>query len=219
MKVLFAFGLAVVSLVVCDTKWGCAGAAVLHVTQDEERGTATDDGPTSLPSEWHGRWSGEVTTYNGGGRAATFQMELEIKPTDNPEKLDWKIVYDGKAGRSERPYQLNVLNAKLGSYEIDERNGIRLAATLLGDAMCYHFAAGGQRLWGSYRLDPKSQHIVFELFSGSEESESVTGGRSVPEVRTIPPQSRQVAVLRRVADDSQPPPKESAKSEQSDRQP
>jgi hypothetical protein len=180
----------------------------IHIEVAQE--TATDnsasansplDSSTLLPEEWHGQWRGEVTSFNGTGEAARFQMELEVKPTEDPEKFVWKVTYDGAAGRSERPYQLNVVDAKMGHYEIDEQNGIVLDATRLGDALCFHFATGGQRLWGSYRLDSKSQHIVFELLSGPERTERRTGGGEAPEVRSLRPNNRQVAVLRRVSDE------------------
>lgn len=162
----------------------------------EVKSSPPEEQPTGLLAEWHGRWQGEVTAYSGG-QPMNFQMELEIQATDDPNVLEWKVVYDGTAGRSERPYELHAENQKRGKYVIDERNGIRLNATLLGEALCFHFATGGQRIWGSYRLDTKVQQITFELMSGSERDEQTTGVDAVPEVKTLSPQSRQVAVLRR----------------------
>jgi hypothetical protein len=163
---------------------------------DQPPGVAFQDA-TGLPPAWHGYWQGEVTTWSDGRERAKFQMELFVQATDDPAKLDWKIVYSGAASRSERPYQLHTIDMKRGQYVIDERNGIRLNASLLGDSLCFHFLTGGQRLWGSYRLDSNNQQIVFELLTGTESQESLTGGGDVPEVRSLPSNSRQVAILQR----------------------
>lgn len=167
--------------------------------QEVEQATRRIQKPSTLLSDWHGRWQGEVSTVDGTGKSTPFQMELNIQPTENPEILEWSIIYDGTAGRSVRPYQLHVVNAKRGQYVIDEQNGIRLSATLLGDAVCFHFSTGGSRIWGTYGLDSAAKQIKFELFVGSEDEESDTGGGTVPIVRTLPPQSRQTAILHRVS--------------------
>lgn len=163
---------------------------------DQPLGVALQDA-TGLPSAWHGYWQGEVTTWSDGRERGKFQMELFVQATDDPAKLDWKVVYSGAAGVSERPYQLQTIDAKRGRYLIDERNGICLDASVLGDSLCFHFSTGGQRLWGSYRLDSKNEQIVFELLTGTEAQESLTGGGDVPEVRSLPSNSRQVAILYR----------------------
>jgi len=163
---------------------------------DQPPGVAFQDA-TGLSPAWHGYWQGEVTTWSDGRERAKFQMELFVQATDDPAKLEWKVVYSGAAGVSERPYQLQTIDAKKGRYLIDERNGICLDASLLGDSLCFHFSTGGQRLWGSYRLGSKNQQIVFELLTGTETQESLTGGGDVPEVRSLPSNSRQVAILQR----------------------
>ncbi|MBL8889419.1 MAG: hypothetical protein JNL67_05540 [Planctomycetaceae bacterium] len=192
-KSLLAFRFGTMSRVLVVAYWlgiGCCFA------QDQEA-IPTESPSASVLAAWHGRWQGEVTAFSSG-TPMRFQMELEIEATDDPKVLEWKVTYDGTAGRSERPYQLHVENEQRGQYVIDEQNGIRLNATLLGESLCFHFATGGQRIWGSYRLDTKLQQITFELMSGSERAAQTTGGGAVPEVQTLSPQSRQIAVLRRM---------------------
>ena len=172
--------------------------AAQEVQKSDQPAEAALEDSVGLPTAWQGHWQGEVTTWSGGREQAKFRMELHVQPTDDAKKMDWKIVYSGSAGRSERPYQLHVVNAKQGQYLIDEQNGIRLNASLLGDSLCFHFTTGGQRLWGSYRLDSANQQVVFELLTGADSQETRTGGGAVPEVLSLPTGSRQVAILQRV---------------------
>ena len=79
-------------------------------------------------------------------------MTLEVAPIKTSERLSWKIIYDGAQGRSERPYQLEAVDAAKGQFIIDEQNGIRLDAVLIDKCLSSHFVVGGQRLWSTYRL-------------------------------------------------------------------
>lgn len=157
---------------------------------------------SELPLEWHGQWEGEVTMQSGGADPQSFQMQLTIATTDAANKWEWTIVYDGVQGKSTRPYLLVAEEKAAGQFVIDEQNGIRINAALLGDSLSSHFSVQGQQLWSSYRLvrSEAGDAIYFELFSAPEATATTSGGQNeVPEVKSLKPTSRQFAVLKRAA--------------------
>ena len=157
---------------------------------------------SALPTDWYGQWSGQVQTSSAQG-TQSFQMQLTIEPTDAEGRWNWTIVYDGQQGKSTRRYLLvketaSESAAAPGQFVIDEQNGIRINASLLGNALCSNFTVGGQRIWSNYRLENSTEgkRIHFELMTADEAGEVKSGGDSgVPEVKSLKPSSRQVAVL------------------------
>lgn len=122
------------------------GSAVLPATSPATR-------PAGFPHTWVGHWKGPMGVESARGRQA-LKMELIVAATDDPDVFDWKIVYDGPAGRQERAYQLRVVDVAKGLFDIDERNGIVLRATLVsGDTLLSAFDVGPTRLVSSYRLN------------------------------------------------------------------
>ncbi len=87
-----------------------------------------------LPSAWIGTWKGQVELESLRGEKTTFQMELSVETIAPKDRLAWRITYDGAAGKSVREYELVAKNPKLKQYVIDEKNGIEIDATLLGNA-------------------------------------------------------------------------------------
>ncbi|MDX2147687.1 MAG: hypothetical protein SFZ23_09215 [Planctomycetota bacterium] len=168
----------------------------------------------TLPSEWLGVWRGDVrVTAAGQPRAQNvdapaFTMELRIAPIasgSGSDRFTWTIIYEGSAGKQERPYELIASEPKAGRFQIDEKNGIVLDATLLGSSIYSQFLIMGSRIAASYRLedagtaDASDDAIVFELISTSDEAGRPTGGQGqTPPVTTWPAQSLQRATLRRV---------------------
>ncbi len=97
-----------------------------------------------------GSWEGEVTTTAQGSDAAqTFIMRLDIERTENTGTYDWRITYDGTAGKQVREYTLRVSPDGLA---IDENNGVVLPASLIGNTLYSTFAIGGAHIAASYEL-------------------------------------------------------------------
>lgn len=183
----------------------CLASGSAGLCQDALKQNTSDARKTKLPVEWHGHWSGEVTTQSVSGDSQAFQMQLIVAPTDVANKLEWTIVYDGAQGKSTRNYLLVAEEGGAGQFVIDEQNGIRINAALLGSSLGSHFSVQGQQLWSSYRLVPSGtgNEIHFELFSAPEATATTSGGQSeVPEVFSLKPTSRQFAVLKPVAKSS-----------------
>ena len=53
----------------------------------------------TFPLSWQGQWKGDVEVL--GADFGKFSMELVIAPTSDANTFDWKIIYDGQAGRQE----------------------------------------------------------------------------------------------------------------------
>ena len=189
---LFLFAGCCLSLAIVVTHRG----SLVAVAQDSKVPTEEVSQKNSLPLEWLGTWSGTVQSRSASGKEQTFRMKLTIAPTDRPGTLTWTIVYDGDQGRSTREYQLVQKNVARGEFVIDEKNGILLDATLLGNSLSSHFTIQGQRIWSSYRLvdSDKRKEIQFELFSADERASTKSGGEGA-EVISLKTASRQFAVL------------------------
>ena len=180
----------------------CQALSSTSWSQETRRRATSDASKSELPLEWHGQWAGEVTMQSGSADSESFQMQLTIAPTDVANKLEWTLVYDGAQGKSTRYYLLVAEENAAGQFVIDEQNGIRINAALLGDSLSSHFSVQGQQLWSSYQLvrSKAGDAIYFELFSAPEATATTLGGQNeIPEVKSLKPTSRQFAVLKRTA--------------------
>ena len=152
---------------------------------------------SALPIDWYGQWSGTVQTTSAEG-TQSFQMQLTVEPTEAEGRWTWTIEYHGQQGKSTRRYLLVQDAAAKGQFVIDEQNGIRIHASLLGNTLCSNFTVAGQRLWSSYQLvrSDQGKQMHFELITATETDEVKSGGNAgVPEVKSLKPLSRQAAAL------------------------
>lgn len=152
---------------------------------------------TGLPKGWYGKWKGEVVSESFRGKQEPFQMELDVAATSDSGRLTWQIVYDGKQGRSQRDYELVTIDAGRGHYEVDEKNGIRITASLVGNALLSNFTVGGQNICTQYKLDEAAGVIEFELISANAEKALKTGTDQF-EVLSLTPSNKQTAKLTRI---------------------
>lgn len=169
---------------------GCRGAPVSSAPPPPS-------GPASFPSDWIGDWSGPAHLVWPDGRRREFSMELHIAPTTDPKRYTWTVVYAEGAQRQERPYELVVVDAAEGRYEIDEKNGIRLPTTLIGDTLRAAFTVQGVQVVTCERLDrtPTGERLVSEMLSFDARDPASTGGGEAPPVTVIRPSTLQEAVL------------------------
>ncbi len=161
----------------------------------------------AFPQAWVGRWRGDATSGDGK-RAQNFTMELAIAPTDKPDRFTWTIIYEGAAGRQERPYTLIVKDAAEGRFAIDEGNGIVLEARCFDGTLYSHFVVDGNRIVSRQRLEGAGgtdERISVELLTTLDAQGGKTGGKDgVPEVGTWAPVSIQKATLRRAPGAARP---------------
>ena len=150
-----------------------------------------------FPAAWIGTWAGTVQVYDGRGARETFSMELTIAPTDDPTRHEWRIVYDGSAGRSERPYELVTRDAAHGEYAIDEGE-LELEARYLGGALYTWFDVEGARLAVREELvdaGTPGEALAFELLSAG--GDATVTSEADPSTSSHPPGNLQRALLRR----------------------
>ncbi len=153
-----------------------------------------------LPRQWLGVWRGEVKSEGLNGKVDTFQMELEIGEHTDPQRLKWKMTYDGSQGKSVRNYELVASDVAAGKYVIDEGNGINIATSKIGSALYSNFSVGGQTLTTRYELlDEKPSILTFELVSAPSEP-AITSRVENLEVSSLQPSTRQTARLKQVPD-------------------
>lgn len=151
-----------------------------------------------LPRQWLGSWKGQVTAESAEGKSEPFDMELEIGEHPDPQRLKWKITYDGKQGQSVRDYEIVAEDVAKGRYVIDERNGVRIATSRIGNSLLSHFSISGQTLWTRYELqndDPDT--MLVEIVTASD-GPAVTSRLENLEVISLQPNSRQSARLKRI---------------------
>lgn len=167
------------------------------IAQEKRSQAIQEESSAFIPAAWLGNWRGEVTPQSTSGDGDKFQMELEVAPLPEKDRVKWKITYRGAQGESVRDYQLLADKNKAGHYVIDEGNGIRIPATLLGNTLQSHFSIGGQTIWTCYELvngEPNS--LVFELVTADDKQPVMSGGeKDTPQVTGLIPTSRQVARL------------------------
>ena len=154
-----------------------------------------------FPDAWLGHWAGEATLNTPKGMSMRFTMELKVAKTDDPATYQWTIIYDDGKNRQERPYQLVVKDATKGLYEIDEKNGIVLPATLIGGSLYSAFDLEGVRLVSRDQL--VGDAIETEIMTMSTKQLVENGGKArdaeaqVPPVTGVPVVSVQRATLKK----------------------
>lgn len=128
--------------------------------------------PPGLPG-FGGRFRGPMRMFGAAGER-TVAMGLDVLPVaDAPGEFTWRLHYgDGPAAQL-RDYRLRVVDAAGGRYQIDEQNGIVLAARRVDDELVSLFAAGDQLLSVRYRAVPAG--IAFALEACAPQGGTATG--------------------------------------------
>lgn len=148
-----------------------------------------------LPADWHGTWAGPLVMTAADGRTTEVAMELTIEPLKGEAGHRWRIVYGGDK-KQVRDYKLLTVAGKPGRFVIDEGNGIRLDARLVGAVLYSQFEVQGNRLAARYELTGGA--VRYEIASGSKSTP--TGGKDGgPVVTVFPVDSVQVATLKKTA--------------------
>jgi hypothetical protein len=126
-----------------------------------------------FPGSWIGHWKGELHWYKGAARQPqVVNMELRIQPTDTSGRYTWQIIY-GNQGKDNRPYTLIAKDSAMGSWVIDEHNGIVLDQSWVGGRFCGAFTVGNSTIINSYWME--NDKLVTEFYSMSAKAVSTTG--------------------------------------------
>lgn len=146
--------------------------------------------PPGLPG-FGGCFRGTLRMFGDGGER-TVAMGLDVLPVrDAPDEFTWQLRYGEGPAAQLRDYRLQVVDAAAGRYQIDEQNGIVLAARRVDDELVTLFAAGDQLLAVRYRAVPAG--IAFALEACATQGGTPTGQG----VRTFAEFGRQRGILAR----------------------
>jgi hypothetical protein len=148
---------------------------------------ATAAEKNELPVEWHGHWTGNLVLPKGDPVA----MEIRIEPVKDTARFTWQITYGEGNTANVRKYELEP-EERVGSFKLDEKNGIVLDMTLRGSVMHSQFTLDDTLLAARYELRDGKLH--YEITSSAKPR--LTGGKDgVPEVKVHPITTVQTVVL------------------------
>lgn len=153
-----------------------------------------------FPDSWLGTWAGTVAARGPTGVRSTFEMELRIARTADPQRLTWQTTYSGDAGRQVRAYELVLRDLARGAYGLDEKNGIVLEVRRFDDTLFPWFEIRGSRLLVRHQLHAactEDEHLSFEIVTSSDSAEIATGRGAA----SFPPSNMQRAKSRRLPAD------------------
>jgi hypothetical protein len=174
--------------------------SVLAVTIAQEQQTSPPPVVTNKLQPWVGKWVGEASNEVAGGGNQKFTVQLFVSPSRIPNRWTWQITYAGEAGKSVRDYELVAIDESKGWYVLDEKNGIKLPATLFEDSLHFHFAVSGQTLWSRYRIVTNGETCIeYELVTAASQSAKTTGTDEI-EVIGLQPATRQFAKLKPISE-------------------
>lgn len=153
-----------------------------------------------LPAAFIGNWSGELKIYKEGAVVQTVPMVLAVSRRDS-HTLIWKTTYSMDDNPVVKDYLLRTWDASKGQYEIDEKNGIILPATLSGNRLTSVYAVMDQLMTVSHSL--VDNKLRFQIDVCPNVSHIITGDTilnndTIPPVTVYPVIINQMAVLQRI---------------------
>jgi hypothetical protein len=142
---------------------------------------------------------GSLQIFSHKGKVNEIPMSLEINPITGSANYTWSIVY-GEIETGLRPYELITVDSSKGHFLIDEKNSIRIEAYFIREKLVQWFKVQQSQLMVT--VEKKGEELIWELFAGSSEPASTTGGAKIEEdeiplVNAYPISTIQVAVLKR----------------------
>ena len=176
---------------------GLATVRVEEVTPENECALVHEHdtiAPTLFPQAWRGNWCGVLEIFDAKGKTMQVPMKLIVQPTLDSARWQWVIVYDTSA----RDYELVLSgDSTQRSYSIDEKNGIVLPATLMGNTLVSSFDVSGNRIDAMYKLHYGDRHFTILSVTTNALVQTGLGTAESPSVNAFTPTSYQTAVLTR----------------------
>ncbi|MCY7349828.1 MAG: hypothetical protein LH606_04065 [Cytophagaceae bacterium] len=127
-----------------------------------------------FPRSWQGRWKGNLSIYTVPNRLQRVPMMIEIRPTSDTARYAFNITYGTDTVKGRRAYDLIVINAQRGIYQIDEKNSIKMEGFFVAGRLISEFTLGGNRLISSY--EKRGETLTFEVIAGRDAYVSTSGG-------------------------------------------
>jgi hypothetical protein len=163
-----------------------------------------DPGRPTLPESWLGTYAGTFT-IEGDSAIEPFRGELRVAPIGEGPAVSWTIIYGEGDRRQVRPYELVPVDGQPGRFEIDEKNGVRIAMRLVGeDLLLGQFTVGDSLIVARYERSADAIRAELATFDAASPRSMRVEGAGL-EVSSIPLRSVQRATLRRVSADAEGP--------------
>lgn len=153
-----------------------------------------------FPQSWEGEWNGEMNIYNSKSvdPVMNLQMELKVEPiTDSA--WSWTIVYITADKPDLRAYELQATDDP-NKWIIDEKNGIQLPQTYIGNRLTSSFSLENTLLVASYWLEDSEMNFEIIVTNLEPESETGLGNETSPIVGNHPVNTYQRAILKKVSE-------------------
>ena len=155
-----------------------------------------------FPGDWPGTYKGKIYIIKQGkGITDSLDLKFELLP-DSVNRWIYRMSYKGtKYGEIIKDYYLVKPDSlAAGIFLLDEKDGIIIEQTLLGNTFYSSFTVAGNYL--SSIMRKTDDLIEFEVFSSkSKESISTKNqakpGQIVFEVKSFPPYTTQKAILKK----------------------
>lgn len=128
--------------------------------------------------EWIGKYEGTLHVLSLEGKKSEHKMRVEIGKVAD-EVYSWTIIY-GDSGQDVRAYQM--IHMQGNEFQLDEKNGITIQTSKMGNEMISLFEVMGSTLFVSYTLLDGALGV--KITSASHRDES--GGTMDPDGNTIP---------------------------------
>lgn len=145
-----------------------------------------------LPDTWHGDWVGKMKIAQPGGKSLEVYAGLEIRPLKEKTGYTWIITYGEGDKQQVRKYEL--IPDDKGSFEVDEKNGIRISARLFDDILTTLFQVGDNIIHTRYQRVEDT--LIMDLTTYTAKDALKTGTKGV-DVTSMKPIARQVSTLKR----------------------
>jgi hypothetical protein len=151
----------------------------------------------SFPQSFIGNWKGQLQWLVAGKPTQQFTMQLGIQPANIDGQYTWQIIY-GDSVIDNRPYILKPVDAALGHWIIDERDGIVLDSYVHGNAIHGAFTLQGKTIVDNYRVEKDQLFVEFFTINLKDKKRSGKGTEKTPFVDSYRMGSYQMGTLFRM---------------------
>lgn len=151
---------------------------------------------SSLPDEWFGTWKGKVKLQGSDTKEREVGMELSVGKVPGSQDASWTITYTDGAKKDVRAYVLSPVKDKPNRFVTDEKNGIVLDDTLIGNTLYSQFKVQETLLHVRFRLSGKSMEVEMCSYS-FKEARSTSATASGEKVDSYHLRSVQSGVLKK----------------------
>jgi len=153
-----------------------------------------------FPKSWVGNYEGNLEIYAVDSIGMQLKMQLNIHPTENDSIYKWTITYDFKGKSDVRSYELKIIDAQKGYYQIDEKNTIVIDSYYRYGILTSYFEVNKNVIIASYKKENNA--IVFEIIAANSVPISKTGGvifkeEEISEVFSYTVNGRQQCILKK----------------------